>query len=244
MKKYFYRPFSIAVLLLLMMVSFSACLKDTERSEIPAAGIAFIHASPKTSLLDFVNYNSYNNYLLATLPYNTSAVYPKTDTSTTPYRAFLPGLRTIGITHAGTNYFLNIKQFNFAPNKLYSVFAVDTADKTMLVQVEDSLKSIDESRAVIRFINFSPDSKKLELIVGAATTPLSGAKAFKEYSGYYAVEPGDNYTLTVREADNHAKFAKREKVALKKGGIYNIWARGLETATDSTQLNVSVMRTK
>lgn len=245
MKKSFIRPSSIACILFLIVVVFSGCFKDADdNNNIPAAGVAFIHASPKNGMLDFVDYDSYYGNILSRLPYNTSAAYPVDKENTTPYRAFYPGSRTFGVAKAGTNYFFNIQQFNLSPGKLYSVFAIDTLSKTSLFIVQDSINSIDSNKVAVKFINFSPDSDKIDFYINNSSTPIVASKAFKEGSGYIAVEPSDNSSITIKESANASVNAKRENIVLKKGSIYTVWARGLKNATDSTKLNVSILKTK
>lgn len=233
------------------MTIFASCFKDTTRYEPPqisAAGVAFINASPKSGPLDFVDYESYR-ILTGNLSYNHSVTYPVTDTQTTPYRAFYTGYRTFAVGQAGSSLFFSIKQFLLKPNKVYSFFAVDTAAQTTLLQVEDSIRSLDSNKVSIKFINLTPDAKKIALYLNNQQQPLFDDVTFKQVTTYITVDPGENNVLTVKELDpihgNNATYtATRDNVSFVKGGVYTIWSRGLENANDSTKLNISIMRTR
>lgn len=239
------RPSSIA-LLLLLTAAITGCMKDAGHNAqyLPASGIAFVHTSPKNGTLDFIDYDMYSGNVLSRLNYNTYAAFPVDKNKSTPYRAFVPGMRTFGVATAGTYRFLDLKQFSFIPEKLYTVFAIDTASKTSLFVVRDSSRSIDSTKASVKFINFSPDSKKISFTLNNDPKPIVSNKAFTEASGYISLTPRDNYSVTVTEIMAKKISKTRKKISLEKGGIYTIWARGLESASDTTGLNVSILRTR
>ena len=244
MKKSIYRP-SIIALLLLGIFTLGGCLKNDNPSvNIDAAGVAFIHASPKNDLLEFVDYDSRYGNVLSRLPYNTSSAYPTNENTTTPYRAFYPGARTFGVARAGTNLFYHIKQFALKPNNVYSVFVVDSANKAELLLVQDSLKVIDSTKSAIKFINLSPDAGNIDFSVSTNTQPLATDVAFKSVTPYKVVTPAANATLTINLKSGNKTVKSRTNVELKQGGNYTVWARGLLNGKQADTLAISVLKTR
>lgn len=244
MKKPLYRPSMIA-LFLLGIFTLGGCLKNDNNPSvnIDAAGVAFIHASPKNDLLEFVDYDTYGT-ILARLPYNTSSAYPTNENTTTPYRAFYPGARTFGVARAGTNFFYHIKQFALKPNNVYSVFAVDSANKAELLLVHDSLRVIDSTKVAIKFINLSPDAGNIDFLVSTNPEPLATDVAFKSSTAYKVIAPSANATLNIRLKSGDKTGKSRTNVELKQAGSYTVWARGLVNGTQADTLAISVLKTR
>ncbi len=242
MKKPLYRPSSLAIILA-GVLALSGCFKDSDHKDLPAAGVAFVHASPKNDILEFVDYDTYGS-VRARLPYNTSAAYPTKDNSTTPYLAFYPGARTFGIAKAGTSFYYNIKQFNLRPNNVYSVFAVDSADKAELLLVQDSLKVLDSTKVAVKFINLSPDAGNIDFYVNTTRVPFAQDVAFKGFTDYNLIEPTNNAIFSIQTKTGTGVNRSRTNVELKKGGSYTIWARGLVNGTQADTLAISVLKTR
>lgn len=243
MKKTLYRP-SLLATVLIATLALSGCFKSSDHEDLPATGVAFVHASPKNDVLEFVDYDTYGS-VRARLSYNTSAAYPTKDNATTPYLAFYPGARTFGLAKAGTSFFYNIKQFALRPNKVYSVFAVDSADKAELLLVQDSLKIIDSTKTAIKFINLSPDAGKIDFYIGNTRVPFAQDVAFKDFTAYKLVEPTTNATFSIQTKTGTGVTSNRSNIELKKGGTYTVWARGLvNSTTKADTLAISILKTR
>ncbi|PST82370.1 hypothetical protein C7T94_16465 [Pedobacter yulinensis] len=207
----------------------TACKRGSDDQDIQASGLAMIHASPDAQALDFVVDNTRANQKDFKLD------------SAIQYLAAYPGNRRLGVTAKGSSTFLTQNYYNLTPGKFYSAFVIGKAASLDLLVMEDKLVAPASGKARVRFLNLSPDAAALDLTINGREGKLATARAFKEYTEFADIEPGEGLTLVVTESANPQVTASRTTVSLSAGKVYTIWARGLKSATDNTRLGIGVM---
>jgi len=208
----------------------SACKKEYNTEPIEATAIGFVHASPGTGPLDF----AMDNQRIGSFSYTKDLGY---------YIAY-PGSRFIGIVKKDSSRYITTLTANLKPGKYYSAFIADTLKSTKILLVEDDLSSPETNKAKVRFINLSPGSAPLDLVIQNQSTPLFTSKAFKEYTNFSSIDPSDTYTFQVKESGSSTIKASLPTVKIEKGKIYTIWAKGLSSTTDSTKFGLSILTNK
>ncbi|WP_443938679.1 DUF4397 domain-containing protein [Pedobacter sp. MW01-1-1] len=218
------------IVLLSVTLTFSACQKNSTEDTVQAAGIGFVHASPGTGSLDYI----VDGIKTGTFNYTNDRLY---------YAAY-PGARIVGVAKKDSLYYLASGSTVLAMNSFYTVFVIDTLKSVKLMMTEDDLSAPQTNQAKIRFINLSPDSSPLDLAIEGNNTPLFSAKAYKEYTSFTNIAPNDSYTFQLKQAGTTTVSATLPATKIEKGKIYTIWAKGLKSKTDSTQVGLSIMTNK
>jgi len=229
-KNYFGVSTKIIFSLLALALFVASCKKDFGNSEVEASGLGFVHASPTTKALDFF----IDNQKVNTLTY----------TKDLGYYAVFPGTRVVGIARKDSLGYLSSGYANLNSGGFYSIFIVDTLNTVKLVMFQDDLKAPSAEKAKVRFINLSPDAGTLDLAVQGASTSLFTSKAYKQKSDFAEIDPSDNYTFQIKQTGSATVRSSVSAVKIEKGKIYTIWAKGLASKTDSTQLGIAVMTNK
>jgi hypothetical protein len=207
----------------------ASCSKDFDNTPAPAvSGFNIIHASPTTELLDFYVNNTRGN--------NKNFGF----TQRLGYFEVYSGTSKITITKKGNGTPLIGENFNFQPERLYSLFIVGKVDSLKYLMVKDSVSLPASGKANIRFVNASPDAPALNLSVGTATTDLVTDKAFRQYSEFTSVDAASKVTLTAKNKTTGAIEATLPNVNIEAGRTYTVWAKGLKAATDSTKLGLAI----
>ncbi|WP_316750414.1 DUF4397 domain-containing protein [Pedobacter gandavensis] len=213
-------------------VVFSACQKKFDDMEpIELAALTVVHAGPDTQELDFIVGTQRAN--------KESFKYG----ARFGYLGLYPGTSSIGITPQGKNNFLLTKNELYQSGKFYTTFLVDTGKLRSFLTINDKLDSIKvNEKAKVRFINTSPETQTLDLTIAGSATEIATNKAFKQYSIFTDVEPGENVTLEVKDHVTKEVKATIAAMKLEKGKFYTVWAKGYngKAETDSLKFKASV----
>jgi hypothetical protein len=221
--------------MLLAAVTLSAvvtsCSKDFDNTPAPSvSGLNMIHASPTAEKFDFFVGNTRGNnedfFLGKKLGY---------------YNVY-SGTSKISITKKGSQTALASENFNFAPERGYSLFVIGKLDSVKFLMVKDSVSLPASGKANIRFVNVSPDAPALNLAVGTAATDLVTDKAYKQYSEFTTIDAATKVTFTAKNKATGAVEATLPDVEIKSGSTYTVWVKGLKAATDSTKLGLAIFR--
>ena len=211
-------------------------MKDSEPYP-DVAGVSLVNASPTATNLDFYLDNAKVN------------VNPMSYMAALNYFNAIIGSRTATVKSSATSQELLTEKIPFAVNKYYSVFVTGTEPLSYLV-TKDSLYAPSADKALVRFINLSPDSGPLQLASSpkaainesVVTTTLFSNIAYKAYTEYHQVDPG-KFLISIKDQATGADKATLPDVEILSGKIYTIYAKGLNAATVADyKLGIRVMR--
>lgn len=217
-------------------VVLSACSKKYDNMEpVQLAALTIVHAGPDNKELDLY----FGGDRVNKDPFKYGVKYG--------YLGAYPGNSSLSITERGKTTFLLTKNELYKSGQFYSTFLVDTGSKRAFFTVNDKLDSlVVNEKAKIRFINLSPDASALDLTVAGAATEIASNKAFKQFSVFTDIEPGDNVALEVKDFATKAVKTTLTGLKLEKGKFYTIWARGFNgpIQTDSLKFRASIYSAK
>lgn len=207
----------------------TSCSKDFDNTPAPAvSGLNVIHAAPTTELLDFYVNNARGN--------NENFGLGKK----LGYYNLYSGTSKISIAKKGSQTALASENFNFEPERGYSLFVIGKIDSLKFLMVKDSVSMPASGKANVRFVNVSPDAPALNLSVGTSATDLVTDKGYKQYSEFTTIDAAPKVTFTAKNKATGAVEATLSDVEIKSGLTYTIWVKGLKAATDSTKLGLAI----
>lgn len=218
------------ILLFATATLLNSCAKDNTTA--PAiSGLSVVNASPTLA-----TYNVYLN----TIKVNAAALPFK---GTLPYFQITPGANTLKFTTANSTESLLTKVVNMEADKAYSLFLVDKAEKLDGLLIPDDLSASNTDKALVRFINLSPDAGTLVLgQTGGAT--LTSEQAFKGYSAFLPTE-AKTYSLEIMDKTTGSILTKLENVVLTAGKMYTVVAAGMVAPSANDQpLSIQVITNK
>lgn len=198
----------------------SSC--STKETPIPeSASLMMVNTSPTPA-----TYNIYVNNAPANsgaIPFGGALPYLKVNT----------GEQSIKFTTASSTESLITKKVNIENNRAYSLFLIGKEDKLDYLVIRDEIAQAPKEKALIRFINLSPDAGVLNLAIKEGAVLISD-KAYKENSAFIEVEAK---TQTLQIIDKATGSVKSELIneEIKAGGIYTILSIGMMTPTGLEQ---------
>ncbi|HWK56605.1 MAG TPA: DUF4397 domain-containing protein [Parapedobacter sp.] len=223
----------LTIAMLAMGALVGGCLKD-DNQVYQVAAVRALNAIPGSGQLDvFLGQNKLNfdNEIWQDEEFAYS--------DTLPYKNAWPNNRVVSIVNPMD--YPNAKPIvqktvNFIPGKFYSLYVVGYDDIEVLA-TEDDLTHPTEGKAKVRFVHLSPNAPTLdfEVYTGSDGNTLRiDDKAFKETTGFAAVEGDITYTINFIEHDGEALLHTFEFVP-EAGMIYTVWVSGLiDNAGDAT----------
>jgi hypothetical protein len=139
------------------------------------------------------------------------------------------GENTVKFTTASSTESLVTKKVILENKKIYSLFLIDKEAKLDFLVANDDVAAAPTTKALIRFINLSPDAPALDLAVkdGAA---LITDKAYKASSSFIEIEP-KKYIFQIKNKTATPVQAELAETEIKAGGIYTLLSIGLVTPT-------------
>jgi hypothetical protein len=193
----------------------SSCSLDDDNSNYtqPLENVAYgiiTNASPNSGSLFFsADENRVNN---------TALNY----TDAEGYYRFRLGDRVLSLKdQAGT--VLDTAHVTLAAGDYFSAFAVNTFNNIELVTYKDSLEYPEQNRALVRFINLSPDSGAIN--VTGLTQTFATDLSFKEATEFISVPTG-SYELRYADTQSGAALHTDTGVEFIAGRIYTIYTKG------------------
>ncbi|WP_110833142.1 DUF4397 domain-containing protein [Pedobacter nutrimenti] len=214
-------PVLTGLALALGSLLFQSCSKD-QAPDVKGSSLTVVNASPTMATYNFyLNDQKANG--AAALPF-AGAVSPK---------VWQSGAYKAKFTIASNTESVITKDISLAPDKAYSLFLIDKADKLDYLLINDDLSKTGE-KAFVRFINLSPDAASLDLAVKGGAV-LIGDKVYKASSAFTEVDPKD-YVFEIRDkATGTVKGAALASITLAKGKYYTVTALGLLQPTGTDQ---------
>lgn len=211
---------AFALFALMCFLLLQSCKKET----MPESQITYVNitnASPTVGTYNFyINNNKINT---GALPFGGNM----------SYLTIQPGEHTLKLTTESSTESLLTKKLVFENTKAYSLFFINQGANLDYLLVPDDLKNPAEDKALIRFINLSPDAPALNLAIKEGNN-LFTDKAYKAVSDYSEVE-AKVYILQIKDKASGEVKKEVANIDLKKGKTYTIIARGMLTPGEAQQ---------
>jgi len=203
----------VAALVFVMM----SCLDEDDSNDVqpvPVSYVSIYHASPDAPGLDV---------LVDERRINTN---PVDYTDYSGYMNFYTGERNFKLSAVNAaNTFVDTT-FNLVEGTAYSLFVVDRLASIETLLVTDSAAQPSEGKAMVRFINLSPDADAVDVVSDKFEDGGSFRnKNFKQGSAFTEVD-ADTYSFQVKAAGTDNILVSAENVSLQQGGYYTILLRG------------------
>lgn len=215
------------IMLSLAFVSFlSSCDEnvDTESLE-PMAYVSLYHASPDAPYLDI------------TVDEQKLDADPLQYADYTGYRRFNSGVQRVRINPWGGDYTVVDKRMSFEKSKNYSIFLVNEYSDLDMMVLENDAVVPGKDKALLRFINLSPDTPSVNLRQEDAGNLLASNKGFKEATDFVEVD-ANQYTFSVRNAETDEALLTVPTVAMKAGWRATIVLRGYQMPPNGNRNNL------
>lgn len=205
------------VLSAITIFSLNACVKG-EESSLNISSLSVIHASPGLPAIDFY----YNGTRI-----NGDSIIAYGDTI--PNKFFNSGTASIVVKKyiSSTTYIST--SIDLQSEKNHSFFVVGKPNEVTYLFTTDDLTAPASGKAKLRFINLSPDAPNLNFKINSSN--LFGSIAFKSYSEFSPVDPGEQ-KISIQDSASGAILAE-QNLNIEAGKIYTVWAKGLISATEN-----------
>lgn len=170
---------------------------------------------------------------------NTVAGTNLTYLQNTAYLTLPSGTRNIKVNVTGTSTTVIEGNINFAKDKAYSVFAVNSVANIEPLILEDNLAAPASGKVHVRFIHLSPDAPAVDITLADGTV-VFGNVEFKEFTAFTPLD-GGSYNLQVRLAGTTTVVLDLGSVTLPAGKILTVYARGFVAGSGAQALGASVI---
>lgn len=229
---HFILKFRSVLLSLALVIVLASCMDDGDDlvgEPVEVAYVSIYHAAPDAPEFDIV----VDGRVINNNPFEYSAY--------SGYLNFFTGDREIKFNVVNANNSLIDTTFNFEDGKAYSVFAVNTLPNVEALLVVDSAASPAAGKAMVRFVNLSPDAAAFELTADDST-PLFEAQSFKGATQFQEID-ADTYTFGVRNEGGSDTIVSAAGVDITPGKYYTIITRGFVNppAGNTNVLSVEVL---
>lgn len=229
---HFISRFRALLLSVALIVLLASCLDDDDDFVAQPTEIAYVsiyHAAPDAPELDIV----VDGRVINNNPFEYS--------SYSGYLNFYTGSRKITFNAVNADNALVDTTFNFENGKVYSLFAVNTLPDVKALLVADSAASPATGKAMVRFVNLSPDASAFDISVDDST-PLFSGQSFKQATPFTEID-ADTYTFDVKNAGSADAVISAKDVEILPGRYYTIVTRGFVTppAGNDHVLSVEVL---
>ena len=211
--------YKVIIAAVALSVGFASCSK-IKSTPVQFSGISIIHAVPTTEKLDV-----YVDNVRASV--SDFAYGMKID-----YQNAYAGTHKIDVAKQGATVSLKGDVISLEPQIGYSLFVVDKLENIKFLVLKDDLTTPATGKAKGRFVNLSPDSDPLDLVLVGKTEPLASNKAFKDYGNFETVDAAATATFNIKSKTTGAVLATLSDVNIENGKIYTIYAKGLKASLD------------
>lgn len=213
-----------------VFVFFWGCEDDNDSNPMSSTAntqVRVIHASHDAPAVDVAIDNV---VAISDLAYRASSGYAE----------ITAGTRNIKVTPADATTPVVIEaDLMFGEDKTYTVFAVDELSQIGAVVVEDD-RSINSSKAKIRFAHLSPDAPAVDIRIDSGDGPaVFSNRAFTDVSSYIEVDAG-TYTFAVTPAGSNTEVVVFAPVTVQNGMNYTVVAKGTLDAMDNYDFSARV----
>lgn len=197
-----------------VLLIMSACLDDDDSNiqPIPVGYVNVYHAAPDAPALDIVVDGNRIN----------AAPFDYADHS--GYLNFYTGNRNLKFKTTNAANALVDTTLSVAEGKAYSLFVINTLPSLELLIVGDSADAPAAGKAMVRFVNLSPDSPAITVAEQGGSALFEDA-VFKDATNFIEVD-AKKYSFDVKSAENDEVLVNVKDVNIREGGFYTIITRG------------------
>jgi hypothetical protein len=164
------------------------------------------------------------------------------------YNTVPSGSTNVKVSPTGTTTYVIDANVNLEPNKMYSVFAIDSVSKIKAAVVMDDLAAPASGKAHVRFFHFSPNAPAVDIAVTGGSVLFAG-RSFNDQAAnparanFTPLNAG-TYNLEVRLAGTNTVVLSVPGVPLADGKIYTVFAKGFVGGTGSQALGAQLIVNK
>ena len=211
--------------LLAVTILFSACskFKNDNNANTPVSGLISFNLAPDKSAVGIaLGGNNLTNSPIGYTNYSGT------------YQLIYPGNRAVESYDYLKDSTISTVDYNFAPDKYYSLFVVGANGNYKNVITNDNFDSLTSvtGKAYVRYINAIPDSTKPVVTVTAGgTNVISDNSSFTGISEFKEISAGN---VEVKVNNNTTINASRT-ITLEQGKVYTILLVGIPGQADATK---------
>ena len=148
------------------------------------------------------------------------------------YNQLIQGSYEVKFTVAGETAPLYTKSgITVGNNSISTLYLVGTSDNFDALLTSDETSNTSIEKSYVRFINLSPDAPALNHGIKDETTDLATDKAYKTYSDFIALEPGEK-VFEIKEGSTVKTTINKNLV---RGNFYTIIAGGKVTPANDNE---------
>ena len=202
----------------LLLVADSCDLSQDNVQPDPVAYVSLYQASPNAPDLSI----EVDGRQLNTYPFN-YADY-------TGYLRFYIGSRNLKFGPFGANNAVIDTTVTLENLNVYSIFLADNYEDVTLLILNDSTDDPAAGKAMIRFVNVSPDAPDVDLKVKDEASSLITGISFKESSEFIELDPNlYDFQVTTGNNGNNNVILEVPDIIVQEGFFYTILLRGYDT---------------
>ncbi len=192
-----------------------------------SSNVMIVHASPDAPGVDLYADDAKANSAPLEFPDNTG------------YLLVSAGDRNFKVNPSGSMTSVIDATATLAPNRSYSIFAINDVANIEPLVVADDLTTPAAGKAHVRFMHLSPNAPAVDITLTDGTV-VFGDYEFKEYTDFTPLDAG-TYDLQVRLAGTDTVVLDLNGIALNTGTIYTVFARGFVGGSDAQALNAEII---
>lgn len=223
------KVFPALVIMVLIVVTFSACLKDGENGPDQISATAALNAVPGSEGLDI----ALDNNLLNDRYWGEDFVY----TDMLPYKNAFPGSRLVRVfsqERTPDTPPLAYETVDFTPGSFYTLYVVGYEEDDLQIMVtEDDSSAPGEGNAKLRFIHLSPDAPALDITEDGDDAEGASNIEFKDAVDFSTLAADETYTFEIREHGG-SEVIHSFDFTPENNRIYTIWVKGLYESNDES----------
>lgn len=136
-------------------------------------------------------------------------------------------------------------QTDLVGNELQSLFIL-RSDSLEFYSIKDDLNLRNQTRALVKFLNLSPDTEGLTLTMTLLNTPTRFENVkYKQSTAYQEFDEKSSFIINLTNSATGENVVEETSRAFEKGKLYTIWTTGrLSGTTDADRLRLVVTEVK